>query len=90
MKKRAYFNKQTQGIKYFNRAQALALDKEIWEFIPKIDNFINKDGKHQMRLHFDDFTVDLIETDESIDAEETNKSIISDVEVVANGQPNTN
>ena len=43
-----------------------------------------------MRLHFKDFTVDIVETDESMEANAPNNSIISDVEVVENGNRSTN
>ena len=84
-KKRAYFNKRTQEIKYFTYIESMRLNKRVWQYVPKIENFINEEGKHQVRLTFDDFVVDMVETDESIAANETNKSIISGVEVVENG-----
>lgn len=89
MKQRNYFNKETQQIKAFNRVAALKLGPD-WEFIPKIENYIDDDGKHHVKMLFDDFTVDMVETDESIAAglaDATN--IISDVEVIDNGNTNT-
>lgn len=84
MTKRAYYNAETQELKYFGRAKALTLGPQ-WEMVPDMENFINEDGKHQVRLHFKDFTVDLVETDESIKANALGQSIISGVEVVGNG-----
>lgn len=81
---RAYYNAETQELKYFGRARALTLGPE-WQMVPDMENFINKEGKHQIRLHFSDFTVDLIETDESIEANALGQSIISGVEVGNNG-----
>jgi len=81
---RAYYNANTQELKYFGRAKAMTLGPE-WEMVPDMENFINEDGKHQIRLHFKDFTVDLIETDESIEANALGQSIISGVEVTGNG-----
>lgn len=83
-KKRAYYNAETQGLQYFSRKEALQLGPE-WQMVPDMENFINEDGKHQIRLHFPDFTVDLTETDESIAANEKGKSMISGVEVAGNG-----
>jgi len=90
MKKRAYFNTKTKELAYFNRSEALRLNKRTWEMVPDMENFINTEGKHCMRLHFKDFTVDIVETDESMEANAPNNSIISDVEVVENGNRSTN
>lgn len=86
MKKRAYFNKDTQQIGQFTRVQALRLGK-AWELVPRMENFMDEAGKHHVRLHFDDFTADIVETDESIEA---NAPIISEVEVIENGNTSTN
>ena len=88
-KKRAYYNAETQALEYFSRKQALQLGPE-WQMVSDMENFINEDGKHQVRLHFPDFTVDLTETDESIAANATGQSIISGVEVAENGHGSTN
>ena len=39
-----------------------------WEMVPDIENFINEEGNHQVRIIFPDYTVDLIETE--VDAEQ--------------------
>lgn len=87
-KKRAYYNAETQALAYYSRRQAMQLGPE-WQMVPDMENFINEDGKHQIRLHFPDFTVDLTETDESIAANEKGKSMISGVEVAGNGNRST-
>lgn len=89
MKKRAYYNSETQELKYFTRFQALKLPK-VWEMVPEMENFINDEGKHQVRLHFPDFTVDLIETDESVEMNAVNETMLKDVEVIPDGKPVTN
>lgn len=89
MNKRHYFNASTQELKEFDRAEALQLSED-WQMVPDMENFINDDGKHQVRLHFPDFTVDLIETDESIAMNAVNETMLSDVEVIPDGQPNPN
>lgn len=89
MKKRHYYNAETQELKKFTRMKAKTLGPE-WEMVPEMENFINEDGKHQIRMHFKDFTVDLIETDESIEANAPAEAIIGDVEVVGNGNPSAN
>lgn len=55
-----------------------------------MENFINEEGKHQVRLHFSDFTVDLIETDESIEMNAANETMLKDVEVIGDGKPSAN
>lgn len=82
MKKHAYFNGDTQELKEFTHAESLKLG-DSWQKVPKIENMINDEGKHQVRLHFNDFTVDIIETDESMDESMSNESIISNVEVAS-------
>lgn len=89
MSKRAYFNATTKDLKYFSRGQALLLSKD-WQMVPDMQSFINDDGKHQVRLHFPDFTVDLIETDEIMEIDAINGTRLSDVEVIADGKPSAN
>lgn len=76
MNKRAYYNHKTQELDSFNRVDALQLGPD-WEAVPEMENFINDDGKHQIRLHFTDFTVDITETDQTYDPDDPDQSIIS-------------
>lgn len=86
MNKHAYYNAETQELAYYTHAEAMDLEAEVWERVPNMENMINDDGKHQIRLHFNDFTVDIVETDESYDSSEG--SIISGTEVIKDVQPN--
>ena len=61
MAKRAYINKKTGDIAYFEDGKAPRAKE--WAYLPPMDRFIDDEGNFHLRAHFSDCTIDIIEQD---------------------------